>query len=382
MAKKRGARLKRIGKFLLLAITAVLALSLIFSFLAKIFPPSFSSTIAYSGLLFPYILIANVIMVVVWLIVDYTWALVPVLAILLNINNIDKHFQMRGLDKPVVCVSCLKVMSYNVQAFNIYHQDQKSLNEKVIQFFKDEQPDILCIQEYSYDKSGKLGFKSTESIVDALKIKDNEKTHRVLLPYENKLGYQFGMAVFSKYRIINSGYVETEDNSSNKSMFVDIRFNGDTLRVYNIHLASMHLETSDYETGKAMLSGIYDSTTNDRAQNLFNKISAAYELRQQQAKTIRKHIKSCPYPVILCGDFNDSPASYSYNHIVQGFKDSFRSSGKGTGTTYAGRDLPSFRIDYIAHDKMFNNFQHTVCRNLDVSDHYPIYTYISFIKKN
>lgn len=382
MAKKKGIRLKKIGKFLLLAITAILALALVFSFLAKIFPPSFSSTIAYSGLLFPYILIANVVVVVIWLIVDYTWSLVPVLAILLNINNIDKHFQMRGLDKPEVCVSCLKVMSYNAQVFNIYHQDQKSLNEKVIQFFKDEQPDILCIQEYSYDKSGRLGFKSTESIVDALKIKDNEKTHRVLLPYENKLGYQFGMAVFSKYRIVNSGFVETEDSSSNKSMFVDIKFNGDTLRVYNIHLASMHLESSDYETGKAMLSGIYDSTTNGRAQNLFNKISAAYELRQQQAKTIRKHIKNCPYPVILCGDFNDSPASYSYNHIVQGLKDSFRSSGKGTGTTYAGRDLPSFRIDYIAHDKIFNDFQHTVCKDLDVSDHYPIYTYISFIKKN
>lgn len=289
---------------------------------------------------------------------------------------------MRGLEKPEVCVSCLKVMSYNAQAFNIYNEKQKEMNKKFIDFLKTEQPDILCIQEYSHDKSGKLGFNSTEAIIEALKVKDNEKTHKILLPYENKLGYQFGMAIFSKYRIVSGDYVLTNDQSSNKSMYVDIRYNGDTLRVYNIHLASMHLESDDYETGKAMLSGNYDSTTNFRAQNLFRKISAAFELRQRQAKTIRKHIKECPYPVILCGDFNDSPASYSYNQIVHGLKDSFRSSGKGTGTTYAGRDLPSFRIDYIAHDKQFNDFHHTVCRELDVSDHYPVYTYISFIKKN
>ena len=382
MAKKKGTKLKSLGKFLLFVVTIVSAVALLFSFLAKIFPPSFSSIIAYCGLLFPYLLIINMVVTAIWLVVDFTWALVPVLVILLNVNNIDKHFQLRGTEKPEVCANCLKVMSYNAKAFNIYEKDQKSLNRKVIRFLQDEKPDILCIQEYSYDQTGKLGFNSTEAIINALNVKDNERTHKVLLPYKNKLGYQFGMAVFSKYRIVDGGFVETSDSSSNKSMYVDIRFNSDTIRVYNIHLASMHLDSADYETGKAIWAGSYDSSLNDKAQKLSNKISMAYVLRQRQAKAVHAHISECPYPVILCGDFNDSPASFSYNKIMHGLKDAFRISGKGTGTTYIGKDFPSYRIDYIAHDRQFNDFQYTVCRDLDVSDHYPIYTYISIVKKN
>ena len=190
------------------------------------------------------------------------------------------------------------------------------------------------------------------------------------------------MAIFSKYRIVDGGFVETSDSSSNKSMYVDIRFNSDTIRIYNIHLASMHLDSTDYETGKAIWAGSYDSTFNNKAQMLSKKISMAYVLRQRQAKAVHAHISECPYPVILCGDFNDSPASFSYNKIMHGLRDAFRCSGKGTGTTYIGKDFPSYRIDYIAHNKQFNDFQYTVCRDLDVSDHYPIYTYISFVKKD
>lgn len=382
MAKKKSNRLKSAVKFLLIVVTIVSAVALFFSFLAKIFPPSFSSTIAYCGLLFPYLLLLNFAITVIWLVVDFTWALIPAVFILLNVNNIDKHFQFRSIEKPEVCANCLKVMSYNARAFNIYNPDQKSMNRRVIKFLQNEKPDILCIQEYSYDKTGKSGFNSTEAIINALNVKDNERTHKILLPYKNKLGYQFGMAIFSKYRIVGGGFVETSDSSSNKSMYVDIRFNSDTIRVYNIHLTSMHLDSTDYETGKAIWAGAYDSTFNNKAQKLSSKISMAYVLRQRQAKDVHAHISECPYPVILCGDFNDSPASFSYNKIMHGLKDSFRSSGKGTGTTYIGKDFPSYRIDYIAHDKQFNDFQYTVCRDLDVSDHYPIYTYISIVKKN
>ena len=382
MAKKKGIKLKKAGKFLFIALTLLAAIALIFAFLAKLLPPSVSSTIAYCGLFFPYLLIANFVLVIIWLIIDFTWAIVPAAVILLNVNNIDKHFQFRGCDKPEVCVNCLKVMSYNAKAFNIYQDDQLSMNRQVVTFLQNETPDILCIQEYSYDNTGKTRFNSTESILNALNIKNNERTHKVILPYRNKLGYQFGMAIFSKYRIIDGGFVETSDSSSNKSMYVDIRYNGDTLRIYNIHLASMHLDSTDYETGKSIWAGNYDSSFNDKAQKLSQKISMAYKLRQKQAKSVHAHINECPYPVILCGDFNDSPASFSYNKIMHGFKDAFRSSGSGTGTTYIGGNFPAYRIDYIAHDKQFNDFQYTVCKDLTVSDHYPIYTYISIVKKN
>ena len=83
MAKKKGIKLKKAGKFLLIALTILAALSLLFAFLAKLIPPSASSTIAYCGLFFPYLLIANFILVVLWLIIDFTWAIVPAVFILI-----------------------------------------------------------------------------------------------------------------------------------------------------------------------------------------------------------------------------------------------------------------------------------------------------------
>lgn len=381
-ARKKSAILKVLGKGVLLLLTILSAIALFFSYMAKLIPPSFSSLIAYCGLLFIYILMVNLAFVVIWLILDYRWALLPTLLILLNVNNIDKHFQLRAQEKPETCANCIKVMSYNARLFNMYDDNRLALNRQVTEFLKKEAPDILCVQEYFFDSSGKLGYNTTEEILKALKLPDNNKTYKLYLPLGKSRGYQYGLAVFSRYRIVNSGVVETNDSSANRSMYVDIRYYGDTLRIYNVHLSSMKLASEDYATGNAMLhNNMEDPDIDKKARKLYYKIADAFEQRQHQAKCVRADMDSCKYPVIVCGDFNDSPASFSYHKIAHRLKDSFRSSGKGTGTTYAGEVFPAYRIDYILHDRQYNDFGHTVCTNLTTSDHYPIYTYISIINK-
>ncbi|MCQ2285137.1 MAG: endonuclease/exonuclease/phosphatase family protein [Bacteroidales bacterium] len=383
MAIKKLAFIKKILKFILIAATIVATVMLLLSALAKFFPPSLSTLVAYCGLLFPYLLIINAITIPIWLFLDYRWALLPVVVILLNVNNFDRHFQLRAQDKPETCANCIKVMSYNARAFNIYHDNYKSLNRKVLNFLEEEKPDIFCVQEYCFDKNNKRGLNITKEILKALGLPDNNRSYKLFLPIESRYGYQYGLAVFSSYRIVNSGIVETEDSSSNKAMFVDIRYNGDTLRIYNIHLASYHMGNEDYETSKAILHNEVgdDPEINEKAKKLHHKISDTFVQRQHQAKCIRMHIDTCETPMIVCGDFNDSPASFSYYKIAHGFKDTFRSSGKGTGKTYRGEAVPAFRIDYILHDRQYNDFGHTICTQVDASDHYPIYSYISIINK-
>jgi len=381
-AKKKSAILKTLGKGFLLLLTILSAGALFFSYLAKIILPSISSVIAYCGLLFPYFLIVNLVLVVIWLVLDYRWALLPTIFILLNVNNIDKHFQLRAQEKPETCANCIKVMSYNARLFNMYDDNRKELNRQVTDFLKKEAPDILCVQEYFYDNSGRLGYNTTEQILKALKLPDNNRTHKLYLPLGRSNKYQYGLAVFSRYRIVGSGVVETNDSSANRSMYVDIRYNGDTLRVYNVHLSSMKLGSEDYATGNAVLHNDMEGPDFDKkAKKLYHKIADAFEQRQHQAKCVRADMDSCTHPIIVCGDFNDSPASFSYHKIAHGLRDSFRSSGKGTGTTYAGEVFPAYRIDYILHDRQYNDFGHTVCTDLKTSDHYPVYTYISIINK-
>jgi endonuclease/exonuclease/phosphatase (EEP) superfamily protein YafD len=101
------------------------------------------------------------------------------------------------------------------------------------------------------------------------------------------------------------------------------------------------------------------------------KLRKAFIIRSTQVNTLSAHIASCPYPVILSGDFNDTPSSYTYHQLVMKLTDSFVESGNGLFmNTYAGK-FPSFRIDYILHSDWFRSVSYQTMQ-VDISDHYPI----------
>ena len=181
---------------------------------------------------------------------------------------------------------------------------------------------------------------------------------------------------------MNTGVVMLEDSSRTMAIYVDIRYKKDTIRVYNTHLASIHFNQNDYDTGLQLASyGMNDPKFNKKAKKIYDKISKAFTLREIEAKTLRNHIKESPYTTIICGDLNDNPSSYAYKQVGKKMKDSFRESGKGMGNTYLGNVFPNFRIDYIFHDKVYKSYGHRVCTEISVSDHYPICCHISLLKK-
>ena len=94
-----------------------------------------------------------------------------------------------------------------------------------------------------------------------------------------------------------------------------------------------------------------------------------------------EHIKKSKYPVIVCGDFNDTPSSYTYHQIMSRnmLKDAFTESGKGLAQTYNGV-FPSFKIDYILYSKQFKSYNFKISKN-NLSDHLPVSCYIELDKK-
>jgi endonuclease/exonuclease/phosphatase family metal-dependent hydrolase len=363
-------------------VNCVATLGLFLSFVAQFISPMWSSSIAFCGLGFIYILAINAFFVMLWLPIKYPLSLVSLSLILLNVGNIDKHFQLKDAEKPVRCTNCIKVMSYNVKLFGLYDTDNKKIRQqnknKIFQYINEEQPDIVCFQEYFYDQSGKLNFNTTDTLLKILKLKD--KNYHFEYFTATRDDYYYGFATFSKNKIIGKGIVNMPDNSV-IATYIDFKNKNDTIRIYNCHLASIHFENEDYEIGKQLITNpINDPKWQKKIKTLYKKLKLAYHIRKDQAKVLRHHLKKCSHFVILCGDLNDSPASFTYNKITDNLKDSFRESGKGMGQTYLGETFPKFRIDYILHDKAYKSYSHTVSSNISVSDHYPIYTWISLYR--
>jgi endonuclease/exonuclease/phosphatase family metal-dependent hydrolase len=124
---------------------------------------------------------------------------------------------------------------------------------------------------------------------------------------------------------------------------------------------------------------VNDDTTDvknemEKSKSILRRMKRAFVKRAIQADGIALHIASCRYKVIVCGDFNDTPASYVYHTIRGNLKDAFIESGSGFEQTYAGI-FPKFRIDYIFHSKEFKSKQYHHLSET-VTDHYPIISYI------
>ena len=150
---------------------------------------------------------------------------------------------------------------------------------------------------------------------------------------------------------------------------------GDTLRVFNIHLQSIKLRQEHYDfIDTARLK--YSNEQVQEIRSIGSRLSNAFVQRAGQAEIIANYIRKSPYPVLVMGDFNDTPQSYAYRKIRKGLKDAFRKAGKGFGNTYAG-ELPSFRIDYIMAGEGMNTYRFRRIKK-DCSDHFPITSLVRF----
>ena len=383
MAKKEMA--KKVLFWIVLISNAIFAVFLLLSWLAGFVHPSVSRLVVFCGLGFPYLLFINIGFVLLWLFMDYRFSLLSIVFILLNINTIDKHFQFRGAEVPENCPNSIKVLSYNVNLFGLYQDSDMGQRradlQKIISYLQGVNPDIACFQEFFWDKSETLNFHTRDQVAALMHVEETPEHCYLYFTDTSQSKYYFGLAIYSKYKIVNAGPV-LDDQSSNAIIYVDIKFREDTVRVYNAHLASIHMSATDYAISRQLTTHAGQNPTFEKdAKKLYRKVSDAAIVRQKQADSLRNHIDKCPYPVVVCGDFNDTPAGYCYNTIARHLDDSFRKSGRGTGVTYHGHSMPNYRIDYILHSPFYLSYGHTVGEEMGISDHYPITTVISLFKK-
>ncbi len=369
---KKKSIFRRLVKSIFLSVYLFVVLLVFVALLSK-FVPAYITYIPYLlSLAFPILFIIYLVLIVFVLYRKYyvTFILTfPVFLWALFVFNRYVNFtSLLDSNKCTKDDSLLKVMSFNVRLFDLYNWKGYHKNHKlIIDFIINENPDIACFQEYYYQSDGK--YPTTEPILKGL----NTSYIHEYYPVINRKKEHFGIATISRFPIINKGVIEFEE-TSNMSIFSDIVLNSDTIRVYNLHLESVRLGNEDYAFISA-LENNSDSIELQKTKNIYNRLITAIVKRNKQAEIIAEHVKSCPYPVIVCGDFNDVPASYTYSVISKGLKDSYSLIDIfSMGSTYNG-NIPWIRIDYILHSPFFSSCNYVV-HKINASDHFPISVFL------
>lgn len=344
------------------------AIALLISYTAPFLSPERYWLIAFFGLAYPALVIINLLCVVYWSLQLKKRAFYSLLVILAGWMQLNSFFQITFRDQVDDSKKMIRIMSYNVKVFDLYNWTHNiETRNKIFELISAEAPDMMCLQEFFSRDSSE--YNNLDSLLSFQKA----KYAHVVYTTNVKRIHHWGIATFSKYPIIGKGKVDFGYESNNICIFTDVKIGTDTVRIYNMHLQSIAFGATDYQYMDDLEK---NKQTEDieHSKSIGKRLKKAFIKRARQADLISESIAASPYPVIVCGDFNDTPASYTYHRIAGNLKDAFVESGNGFGKSYVGK-FPSFRIDYILHSKQFNSFDFKTIHE-ELSDHYPVVTYL------
>ncbi|MDY5969837.1 MAG: endonuclease/exonuclease/phosphatase family protein [Bacteroidales bacterium] len=347
------------GLFILLNMLAVALLLL--STLAGKIPPSQSEWVSLFSYGYFLLLLLNVTFALLWLLASSKWFLLSTAAIFLRFSFVPLFFQLGGnqeLGRHLEDDEII-VMTYNVHNFmgrnfasamdgNLSQMDSNA--RQFLDIVDSIQPLMMFLQEF-------VPVCHNTGVADSLKTRGYKYTMSASFNMDT-----YGTVIFSRQPLEAPIHID-----SSECFAVDMLHNGDTLRLINLHLESYKLDEVDYQRFNATRHG---AMAMDSLHGTIAKLRQASLVHEQEWKRIAPLIESSPYPCVMAGDFNDTPASYFYQNAKLHLLDSYKECGKGFGTTYHG-NFPAFRIDYVMHSQVLQAHSYRRLKS-DISDHFPI----------
>lgn len=346
---------------------------LLLSYISNWISPEKLWPVAYFGLGYPVLFFINLLFTGYWLIQRKRKFLYSFVAILLGIGFIGRYVQLNDKIPEKDLDNYFKVLSYNVHSYarrEWKEGEHKKFTDQFIKFFDNQNPDILCLQEH-------LAYGETERKIRKMIRKKSGLSHYYLKKYHNTYDKSQTIGIFTHYPIICYEMEQMDWRGQERTFFIfaDLKIKKDTVRVYNTHLQSIHLNKEQVSLTK---SPIRETLNNEEIKQsslkMLRKLKYAFQERAKQVDKLDEHINKCSHPVIVCGDFNDTPTSYAYQQIADDLTDTYKEAGMGKSKTYTG-EFPAFRIDYIFHDpKMEAANMESIKKPW--SDHYPLVSYL------
>ena len=362
-SKRRNTFLQGFSKLLIGFCGIAALLSAVLCALCPFINPSTFVWTAFFGLGFWIIFFANILILIVLIFLkSRRTLLIPIIALILSIPGFVKSY---SFGKSNDGEAQIKVMTYNVSVFRNYKDKSSTVSEvknSLVNFIKEHNPDVICLQE-----SGKWPKNTAQSFSKTIGYK--------YYSYNTKNGNSY----FSKYKIENVNIFKDE----NISKFADIKkiniSKNESFYLVNCHLNSFGISKEEIEYINDTKNLIKESDI--YGKSIISKLKNGFEKRSESTKLLLENIPKDHNPIIICGDFNDTPVSYTYNQMKNnGLKDAFISTSFGIGKTYSG-SLPLLRIDYFWHNSLIQPIDYKRIKQT-TSDHYPLLMSFNILKQD
>lgn len=327
---------------ILFALNILLALGLLFAYVLPYIPPSVFALLSVLTLGVPFLIICNLIFLLFWLfrLKKQLWLSLVVLVV--GLNHVTSIYEISSSEALQDGSEGLKVLSYNVRQFNQYKwAEDPDIPQKIADFVKKRGPGVMAMQEY---------YSGEEVIARSFPHKFIE------LKEQNA---EFGLAIFSRYPIVERGSLDFPTASNNNAIYADIVLHGDTIRFVNVHLQSFGIKPDIGDLAK------------QEAKKVFLGMGQTFVKQERQMEIVLDLVRKSPHPVVILGDFNNTAYSYIYREIKsEGFFDTFKEAGNGFGRTFFYKFFP-LRIDFILSQDQFEALKFETFE-VPYSDHYPV----------
>jgi endonuclease/exonuclease/phosphatase family metal-dependent hydrolase len=351
----------RIIKILIRIACVFLMTLLLVSFSAGYVPPSSSKLFSLMGLAFPIIWTLAFASLILLLITRLKWYFIgSILVLLLTLPVMLRHFNISFLKNATPSAYSL----FNLNTFGLRYPDSVSnqlTNQELINhYINNGRYTIACFQEYPM-KGAKHG-KFYENVDNGLNLNYIEMS---AYNWDQKYT-DYILLTASRYPIVKSEIFKYDSLAF--AMYTDINFPEGIIRVYNVHLQSIKL----LKEKELLTSDGYNKPKRffDHIKSAIRKLNVAFLIRENQSLILSESLKDCPYPIIIAGDLNDTPVSYTYRKISRGLKDASKKGYMGFKRTYKLSNIP-LQIDYILHSSAIKSHEYKVIDPL-ISDHYAI----------
>ncbi len=356
----------KIVKFIFRFFSFCVILVYVTSILAFYFPASKLGPLSILGLFYWPILVLFLFSVLILLLRrEWRWLLIHLLVFLASLGNISSFFSF-GLSKEEGLSKKISIYTHNVHLMGYYDGKSNEKNKEIVlNSIANKNPDVICLQEcYWNDEEFSFFHWNQEP-----RLKEYNACERVTHTLSD--GSHFGVVILSKFPIKFKGTVPFDNDVNNFAVYADLETPLGIVRVFSVHFQSFRLKERDL---KLFDEDIAVDEIQNNSLPLLVQLYRANLKREKQVGRLMRSMEECEYPILVCGDFNDSPSSNAYYTLTRKLNDVFNKSNFGVGATYNG-PLPGMRIDYILCDQKFGVES---CERIEVnsSDHDALFATI------